>query len=61
MSLRGDAVEIEVEFEDVDAGFAEEAKLAALGVLLDEAADGVGGQVALAGDAVELEAGLRPG
>ena len=36
----GDAVEVEVEFEDVDAWLAEEAELTALSVLSDELADG---------------------
>ena len=48
-------IEVQVELEDVDTGFAEEAELAAFGVTDDELADGGFGEVALVGDAGDLE------
>ena len=50
-------VEVQVELEDVDTGFAEEAELAAFGVTDDELADGGFGEVALVRDAGDLEVG----
>ena len=50
-------VEVEVEFEHVDAGFAEEAELAAFGVMGDELAYGGFSEVALVGYARHLEVG----
>ncbi len=43
--------------EDVDAGLAEDAELASLGVAGDETADGVLAEVALLRDAADLEVG----
>ena len=50
-------VEIDVEFEDVDVGFADEAEDAAFGVAVDESADGGLVGAAGLGDAGDLEAG----
>ena len=50
-------VEIEVEFEDADARLAEEAELASEGVFRDELTCFGFGDVALAGDARNLELG----
>ena len=50
-------VEVKIECKDVDAGFTEEAELSALSVARDQFADGVFGEVALTGDAVDLELG----
>ena len=50
-------VEIEVEFEDADAGFAEEAELASESVLRDELANFGLGDVAVFCDARDLEFG----
>ena len=49
-------VESEVELEHVDAGLAEEAEEAAVGVVGDELVDAVERQVAHGGDAVRLDA-----
>ncbi len=50
-------VESEIEFEDVDARFAEQAQLARGDVLLDELANALFAQVAGLGDAGSLEVG----
>ena len=51
----GQVVEGEVQVEDIDAGFAEEAKLAAFGVAGDELSNGGLREVTLVGYACDLE------
>ena len=48
-------VEGEVEFEDVDARFAEKAEIAALDVMSDEIVQAIGSDAASGGDARDLE------
>ena len=51
--MRG--VEIEVQLQDIDTGFAEKAELAALGVLFDERSDFSFRHISFAGHAGSLE------
>ncbi len=53
----GEGIEGEVQVEDVDAGFAEEAELALGGVLIDEVGDGGCGELAGVCDAGGLVVG----
>ena len=48
-------VEVEVKFQDIDGGFAEEAELASFGVFCDESADVGFAHAAFFGDARRLE------
>ena len=57
---RAELIEREVELEHVDARFAEDAKQAALGVIADQLAQLVLGQVARLGDARQLELAPPP-
>lgn len=57
LPLRGHLIQSEVQFQNVDAGFAEQAEIALGGVLLDQIAEGGFPQSAFMGDAGDLKIG----